>query len=49
MNLEELNLEELDVQESKEIEGGFGILFIAAHIFAIGVYNGYKSAEASAH
>jgi len=43
MNLENLNLEELNAQEVKEIDGGFGPLFYAAALFALGVYNGYNS------
>ncbi|MCR4032621.1 MULTISPECIES: class IIb bacteriocin, lactobin A/cerein 7B family [Flavobacterium] len=44
MNLEELNLVELNVQESEEVEGGFGPLFYALAVFALGVYNGYNAA-----
>lgn len=44
MDLENLDLVELNVQELKEVEGGFGPLFYAIGLFALGVYNGYNDA-----
>lgn len=47
MNLENLNLVELNAQETEEVEGGILLLFlpglITAGVFALGVYNGYHS------
>ncbi len=45
MNLEKLNLVELDAQEVKETEGGFGPLWYAGAVFLLGVYNGYQSTK----
>ncbi|SHL65244.1 class IIb bacteriocin, lactobin A/cerein 7B family [Flavobacterium chilense] len=43
MDLEELNLVELNVQEVKDVEGGF-IVEMNLAIFALGFYVGYHDA-----
>lgn len=45
MNLENLNVVELNANEVKEVEGGFGPLLYNLAVFALGVYVGYNEAK----